>query len=29
MAAYLNGGQIRRAFCSDENGLMLGFYGAR
>ncbi|HEX8468284.1 MAG TPA: hypothetical protein VF620_10815 [Allosphingosinicella sp.] len=29
MATYLSAGQIKRAFCSDEKGLMLGFYGYR
>lgn len=29
MATYLNAGQIKRTFCTDEKGLMLGFYGAR
>lgn len=27
MATYLNASQIRRAFCADEKGLMVGFYG--
>jgi hypothetical protein len=29
MATYLAAGQIKRAFCADEKGLMLGFYGYR
>lgn len=29
MATYLNQGQIRRSFCSDEVALMTGFYGRR
>ena len=29
MAAYVNAGQIRRTFCADEKGLMVGFYGTR
>lgn len=29
MAQYLSVGQIKRAFCSDEKGLMQGFYGFR
>lgn len=29
MAQYLNAGQIRRSFCSDETALMRGFYGLR
>lgn len=29
MTTYLNGGQIKRSFCSDESNLMLGFYGPR
>jgi predicted Zn-dependent protease len=29
MTTYLNAGQIKRSFCADEKGLMLGFYGTR
>ncbi len=29
MARYITQGQIKRQFCSDEKGLMLGFYGSR
>ncbi len=29
MATYLSAGQIKRAFCADEKGLMQGFYGFR
>jgi len=29
MTTYLNAGQIKRSFCSDEKGLMVGFYGPR
>lgn len=27
MTTYLSGGQIKRSLCSDERGLLVGFYG--
>jgi len=29
MTQYLRSGEVKRSYCPDERGLMLGFYGAR